>query len=186
MCIRDRRKDDRDVTSHKRTKQRARNRSDRTARGDRSRSETDIISKDNLQDANQQPRVNNRDDGKSHSNDNANRNDETKRSGKRRADNKNARGQQKRARDNAAQRSSVDTNDEAPGHKRDNRQRRGNRNNNGLPDEKKKNQRRNDKSRRANRGSKKLPTAASDASAKETGLKAILKKPLKWLKGLGK
>lgn len=181
-----RRKDDRDVTSHKRTKQRTRNRSDRTARGDRARSETDIISKDNLQDANQQPRVNNRDDGKSHPNDNANRNDETKRSGKRRADNKNARGQQKRTRDNTAPRSSVDTNDEAPDRKRNNRQRRNNRNNNGVPDEKKKNQRRNDKSRRANRGSKNLSTAASDVSAKETGLKAILKKPLKWLKGLGK
>ncbi|WP_276909609.1 DEAD/DEAH box helicase [Hallella colorans] len=181
-----RRKDDRDVTSHKRTKQRTRNRSDRTARGDRARSETDIISKDNLQDANQQPRVNNRDDGKSHPNDNANRNDETKRSGKRRADNKNARGQQKRTRDNTAPRSSVDTNDEAPDRKRNNRQRRNNRNNNGVPDEKKKNQRRNDKSRRTNRGSKNLSTAASDVSAKETGLKAILKKPLKWLKGLGK
>lgn len=33
---------------------------------------------------------------------------------------------------------------------------------------------------------KNLSTAASDVSAKETGLKAILKKPLKWLKGLGK
>ncbi len=169
-----RRRNAHEETAHKKTKQRNRNRN----------SNAPSNSQSNNTDNGQSKRDQNDEQRKEQ--DNRNRSRNNNRSRNRQGQNRN-RNTNDTATEQAAQNESRQDNQKRNNKRRQNNNRKRNNNNRNLRnDDKKFDKTRNGEQSRGKRPTREKQTTANANSSKDTGLKALIKKPLKWIKSLGK
>lgn len=156
-----RRRNDREETAHKKTKQRNRSRNNNTSNTEGEK---------NKREQNNEQR-NGKDKQPRRRNNNRPRNEETPNTGTEQV-----------AQDKKPQRSRKPNNNQ----KRNNNRKRNANNNNRGSDDRKSDKRRNNVQKQSKRPTKDTRKSSNTDANKDTGIKALIKKPLKWLKSIGK